>query len=176
MGVANLAATIHRKVAKSRRRQSRFALTSQVEYKLQPERKKVPQKRNIRAERRYQMIPSFTLHTHSSFWEIQLGDGPGGKKKERFLVSQRVCVCLMTTHDSFHPSNGPVAPSLSINKEQQSLFALSSSLSRFKILFSPTPDSLHPITSSYHSPLILHQPCKCRKTCAGNSQLTETSQ
>lgn len=94
MGVANFAATIHTKVQKSRRRQSRFVLTSQVEYKLQPERKKVPQKRNIRAERSYQMIPSFTLHSHSSFWEIQLGDGPGGEKKERFLVSLRVCVCV----------------------------------------------------------------------------------
>lgn len=79
------------------------------------------------------MILSFMLHTHSSSREIQLGWQPRGKKK-----CVHLCVCVVvTTHDSFHPLNGRVALNQSINKDQQSLFAHSSSISRLKILFSP---------------------------------------
>lgn len=87
------------------------------------------------------MILSFMLHSHSSSREIQLGDSTEtGKKYALLPVCVYVCisVCvLVTTHDSFHPSNGPVALNQSINKDQQSLFTPSSSISHFKILFSP---------------------------------------
>lgn len=53
---------------------------------------------------------SFIFQRNTAGWRPREG-------KKCFSVS--LCVCLVTTHDSFHPSNGPVALVQSINKDLQ---------------------------------------------------------
>lgn len=95
------------------------------------------------------------IHASHSF--IFQRNTAGVTAQRRKSVHVSVCV-VVTTHDSFHPSNGRVALNQSINKDQQSLFAHSSSISRFKILFSPLLPWLitprHALSAAF-SPLLL---------------------
>lgn len=109
-----------------------------------------PQMCELQSERRIHemMVLSFTLQSHSSSAEIQLGDSPE-KGKRREYVS--LYVCLVTTHDLVHPSNGPAELSHSINKDQQSLFTLPSSIAYFLFTSPPSPWIITPRLSTLWS-------------------------
>lgn len=83
--------TIHSKESQSLAGGSPVLLSSQ-RYKLQPERRSSYKRGNIRAERRYQMILSFMLQSHSSSREIQQGDGPEREKSVYFPLCMSACV------------------------------------------------------------------------------------
>lgn len=103
----------------------------------------------------YELSAAIKWSSHSCFKVIHLPEKYSWVTAQRgkcvcFFVYVCLQVCLVTTHDSFHPSNDPVALSQSINKDQQSLFTLSFlNLSFLKSSFHLfSPDSLHLVTHS----------------------------
>lgn len=91
--------------------------------------------------------------SHSSSTEIQLGESPerGGAGGEKVIPRIRVCFWRrLETH--FTLQNGPTVLNQSINKDQQSLFALSSQIFHFLLTSRLLPDLLHLVSPRPPSP------------------------
>lgn len=137
MQAANLAVTIHSGECQSLTGGSPvFALTSSSSLKEEeaPIKEKYTSWGPLSNDPLIHASKSFILQRNTAGWR------PSEGKKSVFL-----CVCLVTTHDSFHPSNGPVVLNQSINKDQQSLSVLFFPPS---LIFSPPPTPTH-YTSSH---------------------------